>query len=203
MHLRFSPIRIEVWKQPEQLSRTTLSYGLTLSILTLSHEPVAKPGRDGFARAVGVGLPERSEPEGPQGVERDPPMIAQMLCEMGKSGGTRSCASARGGTIGRRSFLRSLGCDITTSKRLAHTRQVAELIGEPAHADEKLSYPLRDEQLWRMYVSVGRRNLSIFVSGNPACQLTEIDRFRRAIDTLPTGKSRITALNTRKASLFL
>ena len=27
----------------------------------------------GFARAAGVGLPERSEPEGPQGAERVPP----------------------------------------------------------------------------------------------------------------------------------
>ena len=29
----------------------------------------------GFARAVGVGLPERSEPEGPQGAERGPPVV--------------------------------------------------------------------------------------------------------------------------------
>ena len=31
-------------------------------------------GRAGFARAAGVGLPERSEPAGPQGAERDPPV---------------------------------------------------------------------------------------------------------------------------------
>ena len=30
-------------------------------------------GRAGFARAAGVGLPERSEPAGPQGAERVPP----------------------------------------------------------------------------------------------------------------------------------
>ena len=28
-------MRIEFWKQPEQLSKTTLSYGLTLNVLTL------------------------------------------------------------------------------------------------------------------------------------------------------------------------
>ena len=30
----------------------------------------------GFDRAVGVGSPERSEPEGPQGAERGPPDVA-------------------------------------------------------------------------------------------------------------------------------
>jgi hypothetical protein len=34
-HLRFSPTRIEFWKQQEQLSKTTLSYGHTLNVLTL------------------------------------------------------------------------------------------------------------------------------------------------------------------------
>ena len=35
LYLRFSPMRIEFWKQPEQLSKTTLSYGHTLNVLTL------------------------------------------------------------------------------------------------------------------------------------------------------------------------
>ena len=30
--LRYSPMRIEVWKQPEQLSKTTLSHGHTLNL---------------------------------------------------------------------------------------------------------------------------------------------------------------------------
>ena len=36
-------------------------------------------GRDRFARAVGVGLPERSEPAGPQGAERTPSSIFARL----------------------------------------------------------------------------------------------------------------------------
>ena len=34
-HLRNSPMRIEFRKQPEQLSKTTLSYGHTLNVLIL------------------------------------------------------------------------------------------------------------------------------------------------------------------------
>ena len=34
-HLRNSLMRIEFWKQPEQLSKTTLSYGHTLNVLAL------------------------------------------------------------------------------------------------------------------------------------------------------------------------
>ena len=56
-----------------------------------------------------------------------------------------ACIARNGGTIDRRSFIRSLGCDITTFKRLIHTLLVAELIDEPAYVDGKLSYSLRNE----------------------------------------------------------
>ena len=42
--LLYSPMRIEVWKQPEQLSKTTLSYGRTLNILILRIVMVQESG---------------------------------------------------------------------------------------------------------------------------------------------------------------
>lgn len=49
-----------------------------------------------------------------------------------------------GGRIDRRTFIRSLGCDIATFKRLVHTLIVAELIDEPEYVDGKLTYSLRN-----------------------------------------------------------
>ena len=37
----------------------------------------------GFAHAVGVGLPEQSEPEGPQGAARGPPNVAPVDASCG------------------------------------------------------------------------------------------------------------------------
>ena len=45
----------------------------------------------GFARAEGVGLPERSEPEGPQGAERGPPTIATAFASAGFLLPRRAC----------------------------------------------------------------------------------------------------------------
>ena len=49
--------------------------------LAIAKKERLNPAATRFARAVGVGLPERSEPEEPQGAEGDPPKIAQYLCE--------------------------------------------------------------------------------------------------------------------------
>ena len=47
-----------------------------------------------------------------------------------------------GGSLDRRSFIRALGCDLTTFKRLVSTMLVAEVIDEPAYIDGKLVYSL-------------------------------------------------------------
>ena len=57
----FSPMR---WRGRHRYGRVELP---------LDRKQRRGNGRAGFARAAGVGLPERSEPAGPQGAERVPP----------------------------------------------------------------------------------------------------------------------------------
>ena len=50
-----------------------------------------------------------------------------------------------GGTLDRRTLLRTLKCDITTFKRLMSTLLVSEIIDDPAYVDGKLTYTLRKD----------------------------------------------------------
>ena len=56
-----------------------------------------------------------------------------------------ACIARNGGKIDRRSFIRSLGCDIGTFKRLVSTLVCAELIDEPEYIDGKMMYSLRND----------------------------------------------------------
>ena len=69
-HLRFSPMRIGIWKQPRQLSRTTLSCGRTLNIRNRGSLRIgkwARARRCACREAIRLGEREARTAKQPQG----------------------------------------------------------------------------------------------------------------------------------------